>query len=368
MDTLEARIAFSMLNGINLSTGRELLRRLGSVEAVFAAGEESMASAIGRRGGIASAAVREDAVRRAASEAAFVRSNHVRALFFTDEDYPQRLLECDDAPALVYALGDTPLNSMRTVAIVGTRHCTAYGQEFTRRLVAGLAERYGRDIAIISGLAYGVDVAAHRAALQAGLPTVGVMANPLNTVYPAEHRDVAVRMVREGGMLLSEYSTDQSVHRGFFLARNRIVAGLADAVVVVESDLRGGAMSTARMASAYGRELFAAPGRATDVYSRGCLDLIARNMASVVRDADDIAEALGWQPEESGSQKQLLLELTEVQQSVVEHLRRHPESTVNDMCVALGMKYASLSSLLFELEMADVLMTVPGGRYVVLDR
>lgn len=368
MDALEARIAFSLLNGINLSTGRELLRRVGSPEAVFGMSEQAVASAIGRPGGIARAEVRGQAVRRAAAEAAFVRSNNVRAMFFTDETYPRRLLDCDDAPAMVYALGDTALDSMRTVAVVGTRHCTPYGLEFTRRLVEGLAERYGRDIAVISGLAYGVDVAAHRAALKAGLPTVGVMANPLNTVYPAEHRDVAVRMVREGGMLMSEYSSDTRVHRGFFLARNRIVAGLADAVVVVESDTRGGAMATARIASAYGRELFAAPGRATDTYSRGCLDLLARRMASVVRDADDIAEALGWQPSEEGTQQQLLLELNPVQQSVVDHLRRHPEATVNELCVTLGMSYASLSSMLFELEMSDVIMTVPGGRYAVLDR
>lgn len=368
MDALEARIALSMLTGINLSTARELLRRVGTPEAVFGSSEQAMALAIGRNGGIADAEVRAAAARRAAAEAAFVRSNKVRALFFTDDDYPRRLLDCDDAPALLYALGDTPLNELRTVAIVGTRHCTAYGLEFTRRLVSGLAERYGRDIAIISGLAYGIDVAAHRAALQEGLPTVGVMANGLNTVYPAEHRDVAVRMVREGGMLLTEYSSDARVHRGFFLARNRIVAGLADAVVVVESDLRGGAMATARIASAYNRELFAAPGRATDAYSRGCLDLLARRTASVVRDADDIAEALGWQPRSEGRQTQLMLELTPTQQSVVDHLRNHPEATVNDICLTLGMSYASLSSLLFELEMSDVIMTVPGGRYAVLDR
>ncbi|MDE6270989.1 MAG: DNA-processing protein DprA [Muribaculaceae bacterium] len=368
MDALEARIAFSMLNGINLATGRELLRRMGSIEAVFEADEQQMASVLGRKGGIASEELRRGIVRRAATEAAFVRSSNIRALFFTDEDYPRRLLECEDAPALVYTAGTTPLNNLRSVAIVGTRHCTAYGQDFTRRLVEELAEAYGKNIAIVSGLAYGVDVAAHKAALKAGLPTVGVMANALNTVYPAEHRDVAARIVRQGGMLMSEYSTDTRVHRGFFLARNRIVAGLADAVVVVESDLRGGAMSTARIAVAYGRELFAVPGRATDVYSRGCLDLLASRMASVVRGADDIAEALGWPRQTEGRQQELLLDLSPVQQSLVDHLRNHPEATVNDICVALGMSYASLSSQLFELEMADVIMTVPGGRYAVLDR
>lgn len=366
MDALEARIAFSMLSGINLATGRELLRRMGSVEAVFAADELQMASVLGRKGGIASAELRRSIVGRAATEAAYVRSSHVRALFFTDEDYPRRLLECDDAPVLVYTAGNTPLNELRSVAIVGTRHCTPYGQDFTRRLVEELADTYGPDIAVVSGLAYGVDVAAHKAALQAGLPTVAVMANGLNTVYPAEHRDIAARIVRQGGMLMSEYSTDTRVHRGFFLARNRIVAGLADAVVVVESDVRGGAMSTARIASAYGRELLALPGRVTDAYSRGCLELIAGGMAAVVRGASDIGDALGWTPLAEGRQQELLLDLTPVQESLVEHMRKHPEATVNDMCVALGMSYASLSVQLFELEMANVIMSVPGGRYAVL--
>ncbi len=367
MTELCARIAFGMLNGINLSTGRELLRRAGSVESVFTRSEAEMAAVMGRSGGIADGEYRRSVVARAEREEVFVGASSVRPLFFTDDNYPQRLLDCDDAPAMLYAIGDTPLDSMRTVAIVGTRHSTAYGLEFTERLVRGLAEMYG-NVAIISGLAYGIDVAAHKAALREGLPTVGVMANALNTVYPAEHRDIAARMVRAGGMLLSEYPTSARIHRGYFLARNRIVAGLADAVVVVESDIRGGAMATARIASAYGRELFAVPGRTSDAYSRGCLDLLARRVASVVRGAEDIGDALGWAPRSAeGTQQELLLELSAGQQRIVDYLRDNPQASVNDMCVALGMTFASLSSALFEMEMSDVVMTLPGGRYAVLD-
>lgn len=367
MSTLRARIAFSMLGGVNLSTGRELLRRVGSVERVFALSEAEVASIVGPRAAIVSRAVRDQALERAAREEVFAEGGGVRCLFFDDSDYPQRLLDCDDAPAMLYALGHTPLDTMRTVAIVGTRHSSAYGLDFTARLVHDLAETYG-DVAVISGLAYGIDVAAHRAAMREGLPTVGVMANPLNTVYPAEHRDVAARMVRSGGMLLSEYPTGTRIHRGFFLARNRIVAGLADAVVVVESDVRGGAMATARIASAYGRELFAVPGRVTDPGSRGCLDLIVRREASVVRSAADIGDALGWKPRASeGTQQELCLELSPVQQRIADHIRSHPADTVNDMCVALGMNFASLSSELFAMEMADVIMTLPGGHYALLN-
>ena len=351
MSTLRARIAFSMLGGVNLSTGRELLRRAGSVERVFALSEAEVASIVGPRAAIVSRGVRDQALERAAREEVFAEGGGVRCLFFDDSDYPQRLLDCDDAPAMLYALGHTPLDTMRTVAIVGTRHSSAYGLDFTARLVHDLAETYG-DVAVISGLAYGIDVAAHRAAMREGLPTVGVMANPLNTVYPAEHRDVAARMVRSGGMLLSEYPTGTRIHRGFFLA----------------SDVRGGAMATARIASAYGRELFAVPGRVTDAGSRGCLDLLARREASVVRSAADIGDALGWKPRASeGTQQELCLELSPVQQRIADHIRSHPADTVNDMCVALGMNFASLSSELFAMEMADVVMTLPGGHYTLLN-
>lgn len=367
MTPLCEKIAFGMLRGINVATGRELLRRAGSPGAVFAAGEEALAAILGRPGGIASAAYRSDIARRARAEEAFALGSGVRPLFFTDDDYPRRLLDCDDAPALLYATG-TPLPpDTRTVAIVGTRHCTPYGVQFTDRLVRGIAERYGR-VAIVSGLAYGIDAAAHRAALREGLPTVAVMANPLNTVYPADHRDLAAQIVARGGMLLSEYPTSAQMHRGFFLARNRIVAGMADATIVVESDIRGGAMSTARLAAAYNRELFAAPGRATDATSRGCLDLLARSEALLARDADDIAAALGWTPAAEGTQHELLLELTPEQQRIVDHIRLHPADTVNDIAVALSTPYPALSAILFELEMSDVVATLPGGRYAVLDR
>ncbi len=367
MTPLCSKIALGMLGGINLSTARELVRRAGSPEAVFERSEAELKALLGRGASLAGAEYRLEVCERARREEVFVRENRIRTLYFADEDYPRRLLDCDDAPALLYAVGDTPLDELRTVAIVGTRRCSAYGQDFTSRLVADLAGLYGR-VAIISGLAYGIDVAAHRAALREGLPTVAVMANGLNTVYPAEHRDTASRMVREGGMLLSEYPSSAKIHRGFFLARNRIVAGLADAVVVVESDMRGGAMATARIAAAYGRELFAAPGRVTDAGSRGCLDLIVRREASLIRSAEDIGDALGWTPRPSeGSQKEMVFELTPEQQAVVDHIRLNPQHSVNDMCVALARPFASLSSILFELEMADVVMTLPGGRYAVLE-
>ncbi len=354
-----------MLRGINLANAQELLRRAGSMESIFTRSESELAELLGRSGGIASRQYRDSIMEQAAGEEIFVRNSHVRACCFTDEDYPDRLRMCDDAPALLYMLGNTPLHKMRTVAIVGTRHATPYGLETTKKIVRELAARYS-DIAIISGLAYGIDVAAHRAALAEGVPTIGVMANALNTVYPADHRDTAARMVREGGMLVSEYPTSARIHKGFFLARNRIVAALADAVVVVESDLRGGAMATARIASAYNRELFAVPGRVSDAQSRGCNELIASQAAVMLRDAGDIGLALGWSEKVAeGTQGELPLELSGNRKLVVDYLREHPGAGINDICVGLGMSYPALSSLLFELEMSEMLVPVPGGRYML---
>ncbi|MDE6286218.1 MAG: DNA-processing protein DprA, partial [Muribaculaceae bacterium] len=319
MTELCTKIAFSMLRGINLANAQELLRRAGSMDSIFSRSESELAELLGRSGGIASRQYRDEVMRLAAAEETFVSNSQVRACSFLDDDYPERLRMCDDAPALLYMLGDTPLHRMHTVAIVGTRHATPYGIETTKKIVRELAALYD-DIAIISGLAYGIDVAAHRAALAEGIPTVGVMANALNTVYPADHRDTAARMVRAGGMLVSEYPTSPRIHKGFFLARNRIVAGLADAVVVVESDLRGGAMATARIAAAYNRELFAVPGRVSDAQSRGCNELIASQAAVMLRDASDIGAALGWAGKAAeGTQGELQLELSGNQKLVVDY-------------------------------------------------
>lgn len=308
---------------------------------------------------------RTAALRSAETEAGFISANKIKAIFASDGNYPQRLRECDDAPAMLYTLGDADADCTHVISIVGTRHATAYGIDFTARLVKDLAEALGpENLLIVSGLAYGIDVAAHRAALSAGTPTTAVLAHGLNTIYPADHRATATQIVRDGGSLLTEYRSTDAIHRGNFLARNRIVAGLADVTVVVESAVKGGALSTARMASAYNREVMALPGRVSDTYSCGCNALIADNVAMMLRDAGDLIDAMGWQrcPAE-GTQTELPIELSDDQRAVLDLIERRPEATVNDMCVALSMPYSRLSALLFEMEMDDLIIPVPGGRY-----
>lgn len=251
---------------------------------------------------------------------------------------------------------------------MGTRHATSHGLAFTRDLVRTLAEKAGQ-VTIVSGLAYGVDIAAHRAALEHGLPTVSVVAHGLKMIYPADHRQDAQRIIRSGGALVTEYLSGARPNRGSFLARNRIIAALADAVVVVESDYRGGSMSTARRGAEYNREVFAMPGYPSALYSRGCNDLIARNVAQILCSPEQLIDSMNWQNAASAQtvrQMSLFTELTPEQQRIVDHLRRQPDHTVNEMSAALQIPFAKLSATLFDLEMCDVLATRPGGRYAII--
>jgi DNA processing protein len=362
-DADDYKLAFSMIRGLNATTASQLLSRVGSEENFFAANDNALAAMTLLHKKVLNREYRDQLLRQAVSERAFTDEAKIERCYFNGSNYPRRLKECNDAPVMLYKLGNTDLDSAHLVAIVGTRHATTYGVEFTSRLVEALSLKLD-NLVIVSGLAYGIDVAAHRAALKCGVPTVGVMAQPLNTIYPADHRDVAAKMISAGGALVTEYNTADAVHKGNFLARNRIIAGLCDATVVVESDLRGGAMATARIAGAYNREVFAVPGRVSDKYSHGCNHLIATQTANLLTNADDIIEMLGWKckPVE-GDQQELNFTLPANQEEVLNLIKEHPEYTINDMIVKLGKSYADLSDLLFQLEMADLIVAVPGGRY-----
>lgn len=362
-DTEDYKLAFSMIRGLNYTTASQLLSKVGNEENFFNATDNSlMALTLLNRKNL-NRDYRDSLLRQAVSERAFTDSSHIERCYFNDLNYPHRLAECNDAPVMLYKLGSANLDSAHMVAIVGTRHATTYGVEFTTHLVETLSQKLD-NLVIVSGLAYGIDVAAHRAALKFGVPTVGVMAQPLNTIYPADHRDVAARIIADGGALVTEYNTSDFIHKGNFLARNRIIAGLCDATIIVESDVRGGAMATARIADAYNREVFSVPGRTIDKYSQGCNLLIANQTAHLLTNADNIIDELAWtcKPSE-GEQQQLNFSLPPEQEQLLNLIKEHPEFTINDMIVSLGKSYSDLSDLLFQLEMADLIVSVPGGRY-----
>ncbi len=368
VERLTAEIAFSKIKGINVSTATHLLGLIGSAEAFFTMPEAALAAMTRLDRKVCDTAYRCGLLEGAGKEARFIKSKSICARFIGNDNYPRRLRECDDAPAMVYQTGGCKLDAMHVVSIVGTRHATPYGIDFVKHLVTDLASSLD-SLVIISGLAYGIDVAAHKAALEDGVPTVAVVAHGLNMIYPADHRDIAARIVGAGGAIVTEYTTDATIHRSNFLARNRIVAGLADATIIVESDRKGGAMSTARIASAYGREVMAVPGRTIDTYSRGCNDLIANQTATLIRSADDLIDALGWTARpKTETQTTISFDMTPEQKIIADYIETHPDHTVNDICVGLGMSVNSLSSILFEMEMADMIITIPGGRYAVTGR
>lgn len=366
MDIMERRykLAFSMLRGVNPVTGAAILQRMHSEAEFFTAPAAMLQTVMGTKSPLFEREYRDRLLMEAEAESMYNDAHGIRELYFTDDCYPQLLQQCSDAPLMLYGLGGCDFNNSHLVSIVGTRHATAYGVGFVNRLVKDLAAKVG-NVVIVSGLAYGIDIAAHRAAISEGLPTIGVVAHGLSTIYPSSHRNEAAYMAKSGGMLLSEYVHDAAIHKGNFLARNRIVAGISECVIVVESASKGGALTTARIASEYSRDVFALPGRTSDQYSQGCNSLIARNVAHLITDADDVIEAMGWevQATDDGMQKSLFPELNAEETQIVDYLREKGDARLNNISVDTGIAMSRLMPLLVNLEFKGVIITFPGGSY-----
>lgn len=363
-DPLAYRIAFASLKGINRSLAEEILARIDSEQAFFEASASRLGSLMGFKSRIFEDDYRAALVRKAVTELDFVRAHSIRTLYFRDDDYPSRLADCEDAPLLMYATGACDINRRHTLGIVGTRHATPYGIDFTERLIAALASQLEEPPVIVSGLAFGIDITAHRAALANGLPTVAVMAHGLNTIYPAQHRQTAASIVKTGGLLLTEYTSADPVHKGNFVARNRIVAGICDALIVSESAEKGGALITARLASDYGRDVFALPGRTSDRYSAGCNRLIAANEASLITSPDDIIDAMGWaRRPQPGEQQSLFADLSPEEQAVVDYLTQKGEAQISQISIALNQSTGKLLALLIDMEFKGLVLAYPGARY-----
>ncbi|MFA4047137.1 DNA-protecting protein DprA [Prevotella sp. PCHR] len=310
----------------------------------------------------------DEALKRAEAELDFCHRHGIRTLCMNDDDYPQRLAECDDAPLVLFYKGTADLNQLRVISIVGTRHCTSYGQDVIMRFISDLRNLCPKAL-IVSGLAYGVDIHAHRRALDNGYETACVLAHGLDYIYPARHRDVAARMAGQGG-LLTEFFTGTNADKVNFVRRNRIVAGMADATVLVESAARGGGLITARIARDYNRDVFAFPGRAGDVYSEGCNNLIRDNGAALINGAADFIAAMGWEGDAQldraraeGIERTLFPELSVEEAAVVDVLRGGNDMQINMLSVKSGVPIGALTAMLFELEMKGVVRTMAGGMY-----
>lgn len=366
MTPLTYRIAFANLQGMGIDLARKLLDVVGSEQQFFEMKERELRDLTRGRSKIFRDDYRHECLQRAESEEVFVREHGIAAIYFTDKGYPHRLLEAPDAPAMIYTLGECNLGSAHVISVVGTRHATQYGQRFCDTLIGDLAQRLP-DLVVVSGLAYGIDIAAHRAAIKHGVSTVAVLPRGLNRIYPASHRNDAIAIVKHGGMLLTDYTSQDEVHKANFLARNRIVAALSDCTVIVESAGTGGALVTASLAMSYNRDVMAVPGRCVDEFSTGCNKLIATNKAALITSADDLMLAMRWEAERREPQQlQLFPELNKEQQAVVDVIRQHGEIHINALAETLGSPVYKLMSVLVELDCMNLIATLPGCRYTLI--
>ena len=345
------RIAITWCNRTKQRQLRQLLDRYGSATESIAHHPEMISRA---------------AIEHAQKELDFIEKHSVQLYYYKDSNYPYRLAQCTDAPLLLYAKGNVEVNPKHVVSVVGTRMPSERGKDWCRQLVIDLASHIP-DLTIVSGLAYGIDVIAHKTALESGIPTIIVPAHGLDRIYPATHRNVAVQALEMGG-LLTEYTTGTEPERHNFVARNRIVAGVADAVVVVESKSKGGSLITAQMAQDYNRDVFALPGRFNDTCSAGCNDLIKHNKAQLIECAEDLIAAMGWEavikhPTQT-TMLELMYDLTDQQQQLINLLRDSEDGMhINQLVMETRLAYNMVSSELVMLELQDVVKSMPGGMW-----
>ena len=360
------RMAFAGIRGMGVELAQRLLDVVDSEKEFFARSDNDLKSITRSSSKVWERAHRDEMLRKAERELEFVESKNIKVSYFTDADFPQRLLNASDAPVLLYSIGSCDLNAKHVISIVGTRRSTHYGATFCDRLVEGLSQMLENDLVIVSGLAFGSDINAHRAALKYGIPTVGVQACGLNKIYPANHRNDAAHMVQQGGAVVSDYTSQDVIHAGNFLARNRIIAALSDCTVVVESADKGGSLVTANIAASYSRDVFTVPGRVNDEFSKGCNRLIMNNQAAAITCAEDLLKAMRWESRlapEKAKELELFPQLNKEEQTVVDTLRKQGDLHINDLASLMALPIYRLMAILVELDTKGVIATLPGCRY-----
>jgi len=369
MNKLLDTAILTRLSYFHLPAMVELLRHFGSATAIVEQAKDlpDMFPGMPRR--LKEALGDIDTIRpRAEEELAFCEEHGISMLCLGDDDYPQRLKDCVDAPLMLFYKGTADLNSKHIINIVGTRHATPYGRDIIHNLVGDLSQLCP-DVVVVSGLAYGIDICAHRECLQHGLDTVGVLAHGLDDLYPPAHRDTAHEMLSHGG-LLTEFMTHTRADKMNFVRRNRITAGLCDATILVESAKKGGGLITCRISSEYGRDTFTFPGPVGAPYSEGCNNLIRNHGAQLITSAHDLLESLGWehaaeeqQRRRQGVQRQIFPTLTDDEQKIADLLRKTNDLQLNIISARTGLAIPQATSSLFSMEMKGVVRPLVGGTY-----
>lgn len=356
------QIALTLVPNIGDVNAKILVTHFGSAEAVFQAPRKVLDDIEGI--GI----IRANSIKnfkdfsRAEEEIAFIKKYRITPLFLTGKNYPQRLLNCYDSPPLLYYKGNADLNSSRIVGIVGTRNHNDYGKNICEKLVEELANE---NVMIVSGLAFGIDTIAHRASLKNNVPTIGVLAHGLDRVYPPQNANLAKQMIEQGG-LLTEFKSSTNPDKQNFPGRNRIVAGISDCIIVVESGIKGGSLITAELANGYNRDVFAFPGRIDDTKSAGCNYLVKNNKAMLITCANDVLENMSWKENKKPSvkkQRELFIEFSAEEKIVVDILQLHEQVHIDDLYFKSKLSSSEVAQALLMLEMQGIVSSLPGKMY-----
>lgn len=359
---LRFQLALSMVPGVGPITAKKLIAFCGGLEAIFEEKKSKLLKIPGIGESLASAILSKETFERVDKEIAFIEKNHIRTFFYLDADYPFRLRHCDDGPILLFVQGKASMNAEKVLGVVGTRSVTPYGKELCQKTIEGLKEH---NTTIVSGLAYGVDAAAHKAALDNDLPTLAVLGHGLDRVYPPLHAPMAERIVENGGALVSDFVTGTKPDKENFPKRNRIIAGLVDALLVVEAAKSGGALITAQIANTYNRDVFAFPGRIGDTWSEGCNHLIKTNQAALIQSHADIEYIMGWSVKNKSkkSQPALFVELNETETAVMDVLKAEGQISIDLICKLSGLSMGKVSACLLELEFKGLVKCLPGKQF-----
>jgi DNA processing protein len=359
------QIALSLLSGIGPIKAKALVAHIGSVEGIFKENEKSLGLIPGIGTAVVRSLNRHECLERAERELAFMEKNSIDFFYYEDARYPARLKFCEDGPIVLFTKGNINFNK-RNIAVVGTRKATPYGKRLVQELISQLADS---DIQVVSGLAYGIDIEAHKTALHTKIPTLAVLGHGLDLIYPAAHKPVARQMLENGG-LVTEFLSNSNGDTSNFPKRNRIVAGLCDATIVVESAVSGGSLITANLANDYNRDVFAFPGNVDQEYSKGCNQLIQQDKAHLITSASDLIRIMGWEKTVSfGSgqsvsiQSQMFPELNDEEDKIVSILREKGETEIDGISYLAELSPATLSVHLFNLELRGLVKAVPGKRY-----
>jgi DNA processing protein len=361
-DQLLYQIALTLIPGVGDVNGKKLIAYCGGAEAVFREKRSSLEKIPGIGRATVNSLISNGVLSKAEEEILFLTKHQIQPLFYLDKNYPKRLQHCADSPMMLYFKGEAKFNEMRMVGVVGTRNASEYGKRMCEQLIEDLVND---EVMIVSGLAYGIDAYAHRAALKFGLQTVGVLGHGLDRIYPAANKSIAERMLEQGG-LLTEFLSGTTPDRENFPKRNRIVAGMIDALVVVESAKRGGALITADIANSYNRDVFAFPGRIGDTYSEGCNFLIRTNRAALIENASNLRYLMGWenQSPKQGVQTKLFRAFSDEEQLVLDAFGTGNECDIDTLILHTNLPSSKLAAVLLTLEFDGVLVALPGKRYL----